>query len=110
MSLQKKRFGIAPDASKLFTNRKFQPDKPVEVLKKEKLDFFLTKVFCEDLSSPYHYVHFHKNKSKEFPDEPPNDFIMFRDYYYNTSKEAYCQCLFEYKLKKKVKEIEQTLL
>ena len=79
-------------------------------MKKEKLEFFKTKVFCEDVSSDYHYEKFHKNIKKEFPDEPPLSFILVRDYYFKTSKDVYRKCLFEYKLKKKIKQIEMTLL
>ena len=79
-------------------------------MRKEKLDFFRSKVFCEDESSPYHYVHFYKNTFSKHIDEEPFSLVYFSHPYYNTSKDAYLQCLYEYKLKKKVKEIETTLL
>ncbi len=69
MSLQKSFFHVFEDHIKLCPEFRAIPEKSAQVLKKEKLDFFRTKVFCEDLSSPYHYTRYHKNPHKHFPDE-----------------------------------------
>ncbi len=82
MCLQRKRFRFSSDKSIKSSKNNFLPDMPVEELKREKLKFFKTKVFCEDLSSDYHYEKFHKNKSKEFPDETSLTYVLVRDYYF----------------------------
>ena len=68
--VQRKRFRVCSDKAVPGQNHQFLPDISAENLKKEKLEFFQTKVFCEDLSSLYHYEKFHKNMNKDFPDEP----------------------------------------
>ena len=61
----------------------------LKILRQEKLDFFRSKVFCEDQSSPNHYIHFHKNKNSKYPDEEPLTLVYYSHEYYNTTKDAY---------------------